>query len=56
MRKSISIILCFTLSVLMCEGLSNTTYADTVGLGSYGQDVRVKMSGACEIVYQVDIS
>lgn len=56
MRKSISIILCFALSMLVQEYMSDVAYADTVGVGSYSQEVRVKMSGACNIVYQVDIS
>lgn len=56
MRKSISLIICFALCLLICEGSMNETYAETVGLGSYGSDVRVKMAGKCEIVYQVDIS
>lgn len=56
MRKSISIVLCFTLLFVICMVKSDDAYGEDVGLGSYGKDVRVKMAGKCEIVYQVDVS
>ncbi len=48
--------LCFTLLVVICVVKSDDAYGENVGLGSYGTDVRVKMTGKCEIVYKVDIS
>lgn len=56
MRKSISLLLCFTLLVVICVVKSDDAYGENVGLGSYGKEVRVKTTGVCETVYKVDIS